>query len=54
MLTILLVSCSFNSFFPMFSFDSPKNFRKPLLFECFRVDQKGTFGRKGFTACEHV
>ena len=31
----------------MFSFDSPENIRKPLVFWCFQGDQKEALGRKG-------
>ena len=33
-------------FFPVLPFDPPENIRKPLVFWCFQVDQKGTLGRK--------
>ena len=36
-------------YFPMFPFDPPENIRKPKVFWCFQVDQKGTLGRKWLT-----
>ena len=31
----------------MYPFDPPQNIRKPLVFLCFKEDQKGTLGRNG-------
>ena len=38
-------------FFPIFPFDPSENSRKPKVFWCFQMNQKGTFGRKGSSLC---